>query len=1076
MDEFSEALRHYLQGIEDEDVTLLAADFDADQSGTISISEFTHNFARLEEEVANVAPPPPVAAARYRRSAKLSAVAEERPETPDDPLGLLSGEAEEKDEAIYVAPPAPPDSARGGSVRSETGSYRPLQANARTFNERLERYLVNARGVMSQLTSRTERRRLSGGDKGGVALSRSARLNLHRSSQMTALARRHLKKLWVQHGEEGSDALELGAFERVLLELLPPGQAVPLNKREGDVHQLWRMCEDGRREVFEDLLLTVPEERGVEFTEGPFPAGDKGRGIAKKGLDRQFGIEQRMSYPQCRTPVYPPSTWDAEAAVARSGREPSAQLGLRHVFGYRADKQGPNLAVSEAEGLVVYSVAGIAVVQSLRKNTQRFFRGHDDDISCLRLAPNAVNGHDVLHPHVLEDLQSDPAAAGLDADNLTLCVTGQVGARPHVCVWVVLPPRIRGGGGECVELFRMGHKKGQLERMVCAAALSHDCSMVAAIGGDDKHTIMVWAIGRRERPELMVEMPGQQGPPPQVLDLTWAPWLVPPSKAVQNASGGRKGQLAYYLATCGKRHIKFWTLARGPSGHVLMGRNGRYGKFADGAGPKEVLRAVFVPESDDDGICVSAGSNGKIHVWRGTVCIAAIAAHDGPCLSLCLRGCWLYSGGVDGVIKRWEAQGLEHTASFRVPAIAAVGDDGGQGDTSIAPDGSAESSDSAEFQTFARRCAQEARDAKDAELAKRQASVESQTLRNKIQALRRNISGKDATVRPPGVADIAIWGGSKGSAEVIVMGSTRGAVVAIQSGRGGASRSRTLANAHFGQVWGLAWHPIQRGLFATCGHDNRICLWDAEARRPHYARKIPLAAHALDWHPRGNQLACGFRDGYFAVFAYTEGQLAATVARRPCREDIDDLKYSPDGSMLAVASHDQYIDVYMASRGYRHRCRLRGHTSYLTHIDWSADSRILQSNCGAYEILYWNPSSGQQIRSTKDNVEADTDWATWTCVLGFPAMGIWMPDSDGTDVNACHRTRDGGHLVTADDFGTVRLYNAPVVVGHAPHRAYKGHSAHVMNVRFSKDERYVVSVGGNDKGVFLWEMAKPKRK
>ena len=34
--------------------------------------------------------------------------------------------------------------------------------------------------------------------------------------------------------------------------------------------------------------------------------------------------------------------------------------------------------------------------------------------------------------------------------------------------------------------------------------------------------------------------------------------------------------------------------------------------------------------------------------------------------------------------------------------------------------------------------------------------------------------------------------------------------------------------------------------------------------------------------------------------------------------------------------------------------RCRGHTSYVTHVDWSKDSKVIQSNCGAYEIIYWD--------------------------------------------------------------------------------------------------------------------------
>jgi len=37
----------------------------------------------------------------------------------------------------------------------------------------------------------------------------------------------------------------------------------------------------------------------------------------------------------------------------------------------------------------------------------------------------------------------------------------------------------------------------------------------------------------------------------------------------------------------------------------------------------------------------------------------------------------------------------------------------------------------------------------------------------------------------------------------------------------------------------------------------------------------------------------------------------------------------------------------------------------------------------------------------------------------------------------------------------VKLFNYPVVVDDAPHRAYRGHCSHVMGVRFNKDGNLV---------------------
>lgn len=46
-------------------------------------------------------------------------------------------------------------------------------------------------------------------------------------------------------------------------------------------------------------------------------------------------------------------------------------------------------------------------------------------------------------------------------------------------------------------------------------------------------------------------------------------------------------------------------------------------------------------------------------------------------------------------------------------------------------------------------------------------------------------------------------------------------------------------------------------------------------------------------------------------------------------------------------------------------------------------------------------------------------------------------------------------VVTSDDHGMVKLFNYPCVVNDAPHRAYRGHSSHVMGVRFNSEDSIV---------------------
>ena len=59
--------------------------------------------------------------------------------------------------------------------------------------------------------------------------------------------------------------------------------------------------------------------------------------------------------------------------------------------------------------------------------------------------------------------------------------------------------------------------------------------------------------------------------------------------------------------------------------------------------------------------------------------------------------------------------------------------------------------------------------------------------------------------------------------------------------------------------------------------------------------------------------------------------------------------------MLAVGSRDNYIYMHTVSDDgtkYSRVGRCSGHSSFVTHIDWSLDNHYLQSNSGDYELLF----------------------------------------------------------------------------------------------------------------------------
>lgn len=62
-------------------------------------------------------------------------------------------------------------------------------------------------------------------------------------------------------------------------------------------------------------------------------------------------------------------------------------------------------------------------------------------------------------------------------------------------------------------------------------------------------------------------------------------------------------------------------------------------------------------------------------------------------------------------------------------------------------------------------------------------------------------------------------------------------------------------------------------------------------------------------------------------------------------------------------------------------------SSYITHLDWSLDSKTIRTNDGSYELLYYSVDGVQDKRGATNF--RDEPWATNSCVLGWAMQGIW---------------------------------------------------------------------------------------
>ncbi|CAH2254713.1 echinoderm microtubule-associated -like 4 isoform X1 [Pelobates cultripes] len=274
---------------------------------------------------------------------------------------------------------------------------------------------------------------------------------------------------------------------------------------------------------------------------------------------------------------------------------------------------------------------------------------------------------------------------------------------------------------------------------------------------------------------------------------------------------------------------------------------------------------------------------------------------------------------------------------------------------------------------------------------------------------------------------------------------------------------------HTDELWGLATHPF-KDLLLTCAQDKQVCLWNSVDHSLEWTRLLDETGHCADFHPSGIVVAIGTHSGrWFVLDAETRDLVSIHTDGN---EQLSVMRYSVDGSLLAVGSHDNFIYLYTVSengRKYSRYGKCTGHSSYITHLDWSPDNKYIMSNSGDYEILYWDIPSGCKLIRNRSDCK-DIDWTTYTCVLGFQVFGVWPEGSDGTDINALVRSHNRKVIAVADDFCKVHLFQYPCSKPKAPSHKYSAHSSHVTNVSFTHSDSHLISTGGKDMSIMQWRL------
>jgi WD40 repeat protein len=149
---------------------------------------------------------------------------------------------------------------------------------------------------------------------------------------------------------------------------------------------------------------------------------------------------------------------------------------------------------------------------------------------------------------------------------------------------------------------------------------------------------------------------------------------------------------------------------------------------------------------------------------------------------------------------------------------------------------------------------------------------------------------------------------------------------------------------------------------------------------------------------------------------------------------ISDVKFSPDGQIIAIVSRDKFVRIFSASGKLLHT--LQNQQGEVKNVVFSPDGKIIASARGDKNIKLWD-NTGKLINTLSGHQSS---------------------------VSALAFSPDGTNIVSSSTDGTIRLWDT----SGKTLKIFLGHNGDVLDLAFSPDGHSIVS-GGADGTIRLWD-------
>jgi len=266
-----------------------------------------------------------------------------------------------------------------------------------------------------------------------------------------------------------------------------------------------------------------------------------------------------------------------------------------------------------------------------------------------------------------------------------------------------------------------------------------------------------------------------------------------------------------------------------------------------------------------------------------------------------------------------------------------------------------------------------------------------------------------------------------------------------------------IMQGHTEATSALAVHPIRRQ-YLTGGFDDQIHLFDASTHDTLWTKCLMMPATTASFSPNGSLLIVGSTLGKWLVLDAITQEILFTKCDGS--GTINCIKFSPDGECFAMGSSDSQIYVYQTTEAGNKFCRVGtcvGHSAPVKEIDWSDDSRFMQTQSMNFELMFWRALSCRPLDN--ENIIDDLRWFTHNCTIGFSVIGIWSDSIDSALISHCDKSNSDDLMVSVTDTGNINILRWPPCYNQCLSQKYYGNVEKFNFIKFLFDDSKLIAVG-----------------